>query len=85
MTKLFLCPVAADMWIWETIHVRFLHDVSIHHASIKPSYALSETKWSDKNMGAPDRIPSNPAISRHDRQAELVGGAFRNTPLLLDP
>jgi hypothetical protein len=28
--------------------------------------APSETKWPDKNTGTPDRIPSNPAISRQD-------------------
>jgi hypothetical protein len=36
-------------------------------------------------MGAPDRIPSDLAISRHDRPVEFAGGAFRNTPLLPDP
>jgi len=37
-----------------------------------------------KNMGAHDRIPPDPAISRHMHIVEFAGGAFRNTTLQPD-
>jgi hypothetical protein len=65
------------------------HGTRDHVAWWKQSAELrsspSETKRSDQNMGAPDRIPFDPAISKHDRTVGFAGKAFWNTPLLPEP
>jgi hypothetical protein len=53
------------------------------HGNKEQSFALlpPELKGQNKSIGAHDRIPPNPANSRHRRTVTLTGGAFRNSPL----